>query len=340
MKLKAAVRTLHPRKVFRISRAAKAEVKNVFVEVNGQGVSGLGEASPNPYYGESARDVLARVESAAEFVAALQIKTVDDITLAWHGLWSRVAPSRAAQCALDLAFWDWLAKRKGVSVVELALGKPPHPVETFCTIGISGRDELKEKIAELHGFPLIKIKSDARADSSPIRTVREHTEATLAVDANCAWTDIDIAKVSRELAALRVAFIEQPLLPAEDQRMADYSAASALPILADESCVTADEVDRIAGRFAGFNIKLVKCGGLTPALEMARRGRELGLHTMVGCMLESSLLIAAGVVIAQQTDYADLDGAWLLADDPFEGELPLRNGVLQPGGKPGFGVGP
>ena len=93
------------------------------------------------------------------------------------------------------------------------------------------------------------------------------------------------------------------------------------------------------GRFSGFNIKLVKCGGLTPALAMLRKGQSLGLKTMTGCMLESSLLIAAGAVVAQQTDFADLDGAWLLDDDLFQG-LPMQNGTLTPSPQPGFGVEP
>ena len=106
--------------------------------------------------------------------------------------------------------------------------------------------------------------------------------------------------------------------------------------MADESCVTEEDVARVAAHFAGFNIKLVKCGGLTPALRMARRGRECGLRTMVGCMLESSLLIAAGAVVAQATDYADLDGAWLLSDDPVRGwELCGREAAARRGGGAG-----
>jgi len=150
---------------------------------------------------------------------------------------------------------------------------------------------------------------------------------------------VELPLVSRKLAALGVLFLEQPLSPASGEEMPGLLALSALPILADESCVTQEDVEAMPGRFSGFNIKLVKCGGLTPALAMARRGRALGLRTMVGCMLESSLLIAAGVVVAQLTDFADLDGAWLLRDDPFEG-LPLRQGVLAPGTGPGFGVEP
>lgn len=338
-KLHGVIRAIHPRRLFRISRGAKAGVENGFIKITGNGISGFGEASPNSFYDESAHDVLNRVQSAASFVAGLELETVADIERAWHDAWNWVAPSRAAQCALDLALWDWLAKRKGVSVAELALGKPPRPVKTFCTIGISEPLELEEKILELSGFPLIKLKADGRADLDVVRHVRERSAAVLAVDANCAWDRVDLAAISSELAKLGVAFIEQPLHPDEDERMAGLLAASQLPIFADESCVVLEDLECLPGRFTGLNIKLVKCGGLTPALAMLRRGRELGLRTMVGCMLESSLLIAAGAVVAQETDYADLDGAWLLGDDPFAG-LPLNHGVLEPSAEPGFGVNP
>jgi L-alanine-DL-glutamate epimerase-like enolase superfamily enzyme len=115
--------------------------------------------------------------------------------------------------------------------------------------------------------------------------------------------------------------------------------ASALPIMADESCARPEDVERLPGRFSGFNIKLVKCGGLTPALAMLRRGRELGLKVMIGCMLESSLLIAAGCVAAQEADYADLDGSWLLKDDPCRG-LAIADGHIVPAAVPGLGAEP
>jgi L-alanine-DL-glutamate epimerase-like enolase superfamily enzyme len=121
--------------------------------------------------------------------------------------------------------------------------------------------------------------------------------------------------------------------------MPDVLRDSCLPILADESCATLDDVEGLRGRFSGFNIKLVKCGGITPGLRMLESARRLGLRTMVGCMLESSLLIAAGWVVAQRADYADLDGAWLLRNDPFRG-LPLEQGLLLPPAGPGLGVLP
>lgn len=339
MKLNVLTKSLHPRNVFRISRAARVQVQNVFVECRSGGVCGRGEASPNAFYDETAADVARRLQGAAAFVERLEIGSVADIGRAWRESWAVLVPSRAAQCALDLALWDWLARSRGVSVGELALGAPPRPVRTFCTVGISDAQELARKAEELRGFPLVKVKSDARADLAPAAFLREQTGAALAVDANCAWEAADLAALSRKLADLGGLFIEQPLPPALDARMPERLVVSVLPILADESCVGEADVERMPGRFSGFNVKLVKCGGLTPALAMLRRGRALGLRTMVGCMLESSLLIAAGMVAARESDYADLDGAWLLRDDPFEGTAFVR-GVLTPGAGPGFGVEP
>ncbi len=134
-----------------------------------------------------------------------------------------------------------------------------------------------------------------------------------------------------------MAFIEQPYPPTDDAALAPKQHA--LPIFADESCVTEDDVERVLQRYDGFNVKLAKCGGLTPALRMLARGRAAGCGTMVGCMLESSLLISAGLVAAQTTDYADLDGAWLLRDDPCPG-MSFDRGLLQAAPGPGFGVQP
>lgn len=337
MRLQLEIRSLHARNVFRISRAARAEVQNVFVTLEKDGIFGRGEASPNAFYDETARAVAGALRSIAPWLEGVMPRSVANIVQIWAEAWTRLAPSRAAQCALDLALWDWLARREGVSVAELAFGRPAHPVQTFCTIGLSDPEELARKTEELRGFPLVKVKSDARADLLTLRAVHEATGAALAVDANAAWGSVKPETISRSLVVLGTLFIEQPLPPGNDALMPEWLAASMLPVMADESCVVREDVELMPGRFSGFNIKLVKCGGLTPALAMARRGRELGLRTMTGCMLESSLLIAAGTIAAQETDFADLDGAWLLRDDPFAG-LPLHQGVLTPGPGPGFGV--
>ena len=339
MKLSAAIRPLHPRSVFRISRGSRAEVLNVFARIECGGVTGQGEASPNAFYNETAEKVLDTLAKGAPHLVGCRIRSPRDIERLWESLWPIVAPSRAAQCAIDLALWDWLAQSEQTTICHLAHGHPLRPIPTFVTLGLSTPEELAQKLQPICDWPLIKIKSDANADLTPIRQVREHSLAKIAVDANCAWSGHDLAVLAQELAGLGAVFIEQPLPPGAELP-AGLSGGNPIPIVADESCVVLEDVEKIArltnrestprvGRFSGFNIKLVKCGGLTPALKMAQRGRDLGLITMTGCMLESSLLIAAGAVVAQKTDYADLDGSWLLKDDPFQ-LIHIENGILKP----------
>ncbi len=328
-------RELHPRRAFRISRGRKTEVRNVFLRLEHDGLTGYGEASPNSFYDETWEGVIQKLEQAREFVATLEVREVADIEAAWNEAWPFLAPSRAAQCALDVALWDWLAQRRGVTVAKLAWAQPAGPVQTFATIGLSTAEELTAKIEELRGVPRIKIKSDAAASLDTIRRVREGTPALLAVDANCAWSGHDLGALARALAELGVEFIEQPLPPDRNGDLAPL----VLPVMADESCVTEGDVPEACEHFDGFNIKLVKCGGITPARRMVASGRSRGKKIMVGCMLESSALIAAGAVIAQRTDYADLDGAWLIGDDLFTG-WGFDRGTLAPPMGMGLGVRP
>ena len=337
MEIQTATHDLQPRHAFRIARRRTQPLRNVFLKIKSDGRCGLGEASPNPFYKENAAGVMEKLADAAVWLQGQRAYDVADVERAWIESWEHVAPSRAAQCAIDLALWDWLARREGVSVSELATGKPPRPVPTFCTIGLSTPEELRAKVREMRGFPRIKIKSDASADLTPIHYVRARSTGLLAVDANGAWAGADVAALTSELSRLDIAFIEQPLPPAKDAQVARLR--SQLPVFADESCVTEDDLPRIAKRFSGVNVKLVKCGGLTPALRMVRHARDLGLKTMIGCMLESSALIAAGCAAAQLTDHADLDGAWLIANDPCAGWR-FERGILHPPSATGHGAGP
>lgn len=339
LNLSSRILTLHPRNVFRISRMEEKEVVNVILRIeDGSGHMGIGESSPNPFYRESAVDVDRRLQSIQGFLASRQVESVADIANIWSDAWSVLSPSRAAQCALDVALWDLLARKREITVCELAHGVPPRPVTSCCTIGISTPEELPGKVEELLQNPIIKVKSDQRVDLEPLRFIRSRSSAPLVVDANCAWGGVNVKTLSLQLKDLGVVLIEQPLPPQESARMPDFLRDSCIPVVADESCVEEQDVLQMPGRFSGFNIKLVKCGGLTPALRMLRQGRELGLKVMVGCMLETSVLIAAGAVIGQKTDFSDLDGSWLLRDDPFVG-LNFERGILTPSSAPGLGVG-
>ncbi len=337
MQTDLTIRQLFTRDPFRIARPRLTPIKNVFVRITSDGIIGYGEASPSTFYGETAQGVAGKIRDAMGFLSTLRISSRKDIEQAWHGLWAIVSPSRAAQCALDLALWDWLAKSRQLSVSALLWGETPHPIPTFCTIGLSTAEELSRKIPEMEGFPAIKIKSDQAVRLETVCRVRSTTNASLAVDANCSWLEVDLPAVSAELRAFNLEFIEQPFPPDRNALIPRLKLGP--PIFADESCASEEDVARIAPFFGGCNIKLVKCGGLTPALRMREEAKRLGLKTMVGCMLESSLLIGAGATLAQRTDYADLDGAWLLREDPFSG-WKFERGVLHPPQGVGLGAEP
>jgi len=334
VEIKTTIHRLTPRGAFRIARKRTVPFDNVILRVEHAGVTGWGEASPHPYYGASAADVVRNLESLNGWLRTLSIRSVNDIAAAWKESWTRLR-DRAAQCALDLALWDWLARKEGVTVTELVHGHVPRPVTSFATIGLSTKEELDEKLAELEGFPRVKIKSDARGDLEAARRVKEELRTAIAIDANGAWSARTLPALAAGFASLGAELIEQPLPNTHDRELARGSYS--IPIIADESCVLEENVERLAVNFDGINVKLVKCGGLTPALRMIRRARDLGMCTMVGCMLETSILIAAGCVAAQHADYADLDGAWLVADDPCTGWR-FERGVLQPPRAVGLGA--
>jgi L-alanine-DL-glutamate epimerase-like enolase superfamily enzyme len=337
VEIQIVVHQLHPRGAFRIARKRTVPFDNVILRVDHDGVTGWGEASPHPYYGASAPQVVRSLERLGGWLRTLSIRSVDDIAEAWKESWTRLHPDRAAQCALDLALWDWLARKEGVTVTELAHGHVPRPVTSFATIGLSTKEALDGKIAELEGFPRVKIKSDANADLEPARRVKEALPAAIAIDANGAWNMSTLPALARDFSRLGAEFIEQPLPDTHDREV--IRGSYPIPIVADESCTFEEDVDRLSFSFDGINVKLVKCGGLTPALRMVKRASTLGMRTMVGCMLETSILIAAGCVAAQHADYADLDGAWLIADDPCTGWR-FERGILHPPQALGLGAEP
>jgi L-Ala-D/L-Glu epimerase len=264
------------RHVFAISRGATDVCRTLVVELQQDGVSGYGEAGENPFYGAT----LENMQSALERVRT----RIDSARLGDPGeLWEQLRPAFAgntfAQCALDIAAWDLWGKLRGEPVWKLwgLRIDGPLPVTNY-TIGIDTIEVMVRKMEEFPGWPIYKIKLGTADDLGIVRELRKHTAAVFRVDANCAWDAETTICISGPLGELGVEFIEQPLVPDRWDEMKEVVRRSALPIIADESCGAEPDVARCRGHFHGINVKLVKCGGLTPAKRMIEHARQLDLR--------------------------------------------------------------
>ena len=323
---------LELRTPFRLSRGASTTRRNVILEMERDGIVGRGEAAPIPRYRESAESAREAIESSAARITEPSAFAVEARRLAVSG-------QRAAQAAVDEALHDLAGRRLGVPVCELlGLARRPLP-PTSWTIGLDPIPEAVAKAADAADFEVLKIKLGAPGDVELVRAVRETTGRPIRVDANEGWTVEGAEERLPELERLGVEFIEQPL-PAD--RIAETAALrrrTSLPFVADESVHTAADIPALAGAFDGINVKLVKCGGIAPALHLIATARAHGMKILLGCMIESSLGIAAALAIAPLVDWIDLDGHLLITNDPFRG-IGFANGRLIPPHEPGLGVEP
>jgi L-Ala-D/L-Glu epimerase len=316
------------RHVFAISRGATEVSRTLVVELQQDGVSGYGEAGEYAYYGatlDGMRSALDRVRPAIEAAR------LDDPAAFWEDLRHALQSDPFAQCALDIAAHDLWGKLRGKPVWELWGLRIDGPLPaTDYTIGIDAIDVMVRKMAEFPDWPIYKIKLGTADDLAIVRELRKHTTAVFRVDANCAWDAETAIRLSGPLKDLGVELIEQPLPPDRWDEMKEVVGRSALPIIADESCCVESDVPRCRGHFHGINVKLVKCGGLTPARRMIAQARQLGLKTMVGCMTESSVGISAIAQLLPLLDYVDMDGALLLARDIASGVRIERGRIIFP----------
>ena len=301
---------------FTIAHDSRDVQPTLIVELRDGLYRGYGEATATPYYGVTIDGMVAALERIRPYVETYDLT---DPEAFWTNMQPHLAQNPFALCALDQAAWDLWAKQQQQPLYKLWNLNPTNSPITNYTIGIDTPDRMVEKMQEWP-WPLYKIKlGRPQTDMLTVRAMRSHTDALFRVDANGGWTADQTISFASELATLGVEFIEQPL-PADDWEGAKrVYEQSALPIIADESCIVESDVDRCAGYFHGVNIKLMKCGGLTSARRMVARARELGLRVMVGCMTESSVGISAIAQLLPLLDYADLDGSLLIANDPATG---------------------
>lgn len=325
------------RHTFTIARGSLDVQPTLIVELEQAGRRGYGEATTNSYYGATLESMSAALQAVSGQLARYTLSDSLDPAQLWNDLAPSLHANPFAQCALDLAAWDLFGKLKGLPVWQLwGLQLERLPVSNY-TIGIADMGTMVAKLQEFADWPIFKIKLGTPHDLEIIRELRRHTTATFRVDANCGWTAEETLRNAAALQSLGVEFIEQPLPAEQWAAMRRVQAESVLPIIADESCQASADVARCAGHFHGINIKLVKCGGLTPARRMIAEARELGLQVMVGCMTESTVGISAIAQLLPLLDYVDMDGAVLLAQDIATG-VRVERGVCVYPELPGSGV--
>ncbi len=298
----------HP---FTISRYTVTVQRTVIVEISDGKHTGYGEATVNPYY-QSTQEKL----SASLYKAKPLVENIDEIDPAqlWQLLSKVLEDDYFALCAIDIAYWDYISKKQNRTVrSHWANNETPTPLTSY-TIGIDQLNVMRQKIIE-KPWPIYKIKLGTPNDMEIIASLREVTSAIFRIDANCAWSAEQTISYSKILKDLNVEFIEQPLQANDFEGMKRVKEQSVLPIIADESCQKEADVLACAPLFHGVNIKLMKCGGITPALRMISQAKELGLYIMAGCMTESTVGISGLCQIAPLLTYLDADGALLLGED-------------------------
>ncbi|MCS7314326.1 MAG: dipeptide epimerase [Bryobacterales bacterium] len=310
---------------------------NLFLRFTAQGVTGLGEGAPLARYRENAREG----QQALENVRA-DLETCDP----WQfgkimaEVFRRVPGNFAAKCALDVALMDWVGKKLGIPLYRyFGLDPRDSPLTTF-SIGIDTPEVTRQKVREAAEFPVLKIKVGLDTDEATIAAVRSVTDKPLRVDANEGWKSKEEA-VRKILWLERqgVELIEQPLPAHMIEESAWVRERVNMPIIADEACLHAEDVPKVAGAFDGVNVKLAKAGGILAAWRMIQTARALGMKVMLGCMIESSVAVTAAAHLSPLVDWADLDGNLLIANDPYRG-VRVREGRLILPDAPGLGLTP
>lgn len=337
MKLTWETFTIAAKHPFKISRGVKQSVDRVWVRIAADGLEGWGEADPNRYYGETAGTVVSALEQMRPVIEGAA--DPDRLEAVERDLRAAIGHNGSAHAAVNAALCDLAGKRAGMPLWKMwGLDPADAPPSSF-TIGLDEPEVVRAKVVEAAQYPILKVKLGTDRDEEILTTICDAAApgTTIRVDANAAWTARGAIDRIAMLADYGVEFVEQPLPPTDREGYRFLHSRSALPIIVDESCVDSASIPGLVGLADGINIKLSKCGGPREALRMIHTARSCGLQVMMGCMLESSLGIAPAAHLASLLDYADLDGAALLASDPFTGPG-LDGPRILVGDEPGLGV--
>ncbi|HTX58234.1 MAG TPA: dipeptide epimerase [Verrucomicrobiae bacterium] len=318
---------VHP---FRIARGEETVAETALVRLVSGDEEGLGEATPIERYGES-------YASVAAYFASHELASDDPFAL--EALLHAGIPA-AARAGLDLALHDLIGKRLGVPLFAL-LGLDPAlaPVTSF-TIGIADPQETLRKVDEVREHPILKIKLGAGTPHEQIETIaaiRSRYTGTIRIDANEGWDAVDAIRILGELSRYEIEFCEQPIAAGHPAALRAIRERVSIPIVTDEDSCTAADLPALYGCVDGVNVKLAKTGGIRGALAMIHTARAMGMKVMLGCMVESAIAATAAAHLSPLVDWADIDGPFLVAEDPFAGVTYDRGRLVLPQG-PGLGI--
>lgn len=330
--------TLYPfelkfRHTFTISRKSKDVQPLLVARLTQNGFSGLGETADNSYYNITVPMLMDAINAHRTFI---ENYTLDTPEAFWDEMFPRLKNNMFALCAIDLAAHDLYAQQLGKKLYEVWHLDPSDNPMTDYTIGIDTVEHMVKKLQEFP-WPIYKIKLGTKDDIAIIRELRKHTSAVFRVDANCAWGVDETLRNAEAFRELGVEFIEQPMPAADWDGMKKVFEKSALPLIADESCIVEQDVARCHGYFHGINIKLTKCGGITPARRMILEAKQRGMKVMTGSMNESTVGTSAVAHLLPYLDFVDMDGPLLLAEDIASG-VRIENGVIHYADRNGTGA--
>lgn len=318
---------------FTISKGTKTHQPTLITELAMGNLRGYGEAPAITYYNVTVPDMIAVLEGKRGMIERYALT---DPQRFWHFLHHLIPGQHFLTAALDIAAWDLFAQLRRMPLYKLLGIQWGATPMTDYTIGMDTTENMVAKL-QAHPWPVYKIKTGSADDIDKLRALRQHTQSPFRVDANEGWTLEDAKRILPELKQLGVTLVEQPLPRDAWEEMKELKRQSPLLLMADESCRTEDEVLKCADGFHGINIKLTKCGGITPAMRMIQQAKQAGLKVMMGSMNESTIGSAAIAHMLPLLNAIDADGPLLLKEDVATG-LTYNNGNIQISGTPGLGV--
>lgn len=329
MMFSSEIKTLQLKHSFGLSRGSRSQVQNMFVQLH----NGLGEGAPIYYHGQTSEEMLCLAADALQEA----YQSTASIAELIENLNHRFPNQSALLQAIDLAWHDNQSKAANLPLYSfLNLPKPEHKISSF-TIGLDTKEVMLAKLEQAIDYPILKIKVGRRDDIEILQCITDVCNKPIYVDANEGWTLQQALEYLPALEAVGVQLVEQPFARDDMQSYQELRLQNptSLPIIIDEGVQCPEDVAKWANIADGINIKLAKCGGIHRAMQMIAEARKQNLKIMLGCMIESSLAVTAAAHLTSQVDYVDLDGAALLANDPFDGmkliygeiHLPDRLGI-------------